>query len=136
MLGQTQATIQKAENIIMRINREMTSNPESLTSSDALCHYLKIDKPIQEIIKTNLILFHKILENKKPQSIMNQIKIPNRSCGKLYVKDYPIYERSQRSPLAAGLKLLNAVDPDTKILPNKVLKRKLKTHEVKYSIFK
>ena len=136
MLGQTQSIIHKAENIIMRINRSMTTNPEALSSSDALCNYLKIDKPIQEMIKSNLILFHKIFEVKKPESIINQIQIPNRSCGSRFIKNYPVSDRSQRTPLAAGLKLYNTIHPDVRILPNRILKKKLKTHDIKYSIFK
>ena len=62
MLGQNQAIIHKAETPIMKINQYMTSNPVGLKSTEALCNYIKIDSPQQEIRRSNLTLIYKIVE--------------------------------------------------------------------------
>ena len=90
MLGQNQQIMHKAQTLIMRINRYMTSNPEGLKSSEALCKSIGIDEPLQEILKSNFKLIHKMIKARKPQSIMEEIKFPSRSCRHLSIKNYPL----------------------------------------------
>ena len=114
----------------------MTSNPKGLRSDKAICHFINTDQPRQDLIKSNLILTHKILERKKPEQILNQIVFPSRSCGQVRIRDYPQSERAKRSPLAAGLRLYIAIPQDFKVLPNKILKQKLRKIEINYPLFK
>ena len=72
----------------------------------------------------------------KPQSIIEEIKFPSRSCGHLNIKNYPLSERSKRSPLYSGLRLYNAIPMDFKVLPQKVLKKRLKKYDIDYNPFK
>merc|ERR1711954_433095 len=67
MVGQNQTIIHKAEAILGRINKYMTFNHNQLSNSEALCHYLKIDTPRQEILKSNFKLTHKMIKSKKPE---------------------------------------------------------------------
>ena len=136
MIGQSQAVMHKAEVILMRINRQMTSNPLGLISRNAICNYLKIDTPRQDIIKSNFTLIHKFLKRKQPEQILNKLQIPKRSSGKIYVKGKNKSERTRRSPLDAGIQLYNALPQNVKVLPCKVLKKKLKNLDIKYSPFK
>ena len=136
MIGQNQQILHKAESIIMRINRLMTSNPEGLRSDEAICKYVGVDQPRQDILKSNFLMIHKILEKMKPDQIINHLNFPNRICGQITIKNYPQSERSKRSPLYSGLKLYNAIPQNYRILPNKVLKKKLQKLEIKYSPYK
>ena len=133
MLGQNQKILHKAETVIMRINRYMTSNPLGLSSSEALCNYIGVDQPIQDIIKSNFKLMHKMIKDRKPESIMDQVKFPSRSCGQTQIRNYPISERSKRSPLFSGLRLYNAISAGIKILPQKKIKRLLKKGDISYN---
>ena len=116
----------------MRVNRAMTSNPQGLRSTEALCNFIGIDKPNQDILKANLILIHKMIKAKKPQSILNQLRFPSRSCGFIKIRDFPLTEHSKRSALNSGLNLYNAIHQDYKVLPNKSLKKKLKKMDIDY----
>ena len=133
MLGQNQRIFHKAETVIMRINRYMTTNPLGLSSSEALCNYLGIDQPIQEIMKSNFKLMHKMIKSKKPESILDQMKFLSRSCGQIQIRNYPISEKSKRSPLYSGLRLYNAMSADVKILPHKKIKILLKKGDISYN---
>ena len=117
----------------MRITRYMTSNPLDLKSSEALCNFIGIDQPIQEIIKSNFKLMHKMVKAGKPESILDQLKFQSRACGHIQIRDYPISERSKRTPLFAGLILYNAIPADIKILPHKKIKRLLKKGDISYN---
>ena len=77
-----------------------------------------------------------MIRAKKPQSIMDEIKFPSRSCGHLSIKNYPQSERSRRSPLSAGLRLYNAIPLDVRILPQKALRKKLRKYDIDYNPFK
>ena len=99
MIGQNQQILHKAESIIMRINRLMTSNPEGLRSDEAICKYVGVDQPRQDILKSNFLMIHKILEKMKPDQIINHLNFPNRICGQITIKNYPASDRSKRSPL-------------------------------------
>ena len=136
MIGKPQSVIQKLSTILMRINRQMTSNPLGLISRNAICNYLKIDTPRQDIIKSNFSLMHKFIKRKQPEQIINKLQIPKRSSAKIFVKGQNKSERSRRSPLDAGIRLYNALPQNIKVLPCKILKKKLKTLEIKYSPFK
>ena len=107
-----------------------------LKSKSALCHYLGIDTPDQDIIKANFLLTHKMISSNQPKQILDQINIPRRSCGKLYFKGKFQSERAKRSPIVAGISLYNALPQSIKILPHKKLKLKLKKLEIKYSMYK
>ena len=126
MPGQTQHIINKAETILMCINRCITSNPEWLRSNNVLCNYISADAPSQDTINSNLILMHKMFQNKKPDQIVNHLNFLKRSFGKVNVKDYPLSYRSRRSPLVAGVQLNNAIPQNYRIFPKKMLKKKLK----------
>ena len=111
----------------MRINCQMTLNPLGLRSSEALCIFIGIDEPLQEIIKSNFKTIHKMIKSGKPRSILDQLQFPTRSCGYIQIKDYPLSEKSKRSPLYSGIKLYNAVPANFKILPHKVVKKNSKS---------
>merc|ERR1711954_219148 len=133
MLGQNQRILHKAETILMCINRQMTYNPLGLSSSEALCKYIGIDQPIQEILKSNFKLMHKMIKAKEPQSILDQLRFPSRSCGFIQIRDYPVTERSKRSPLFYSLKLYNAISPDIRILPPMRIKSLMKKSNISYN---
>ena len=120
----------------MSINRQMTSNPEGLRSTTALCRYLQIDEPRQELIKHNFCLMHKIIQNRRPQDIMDKLVLPRRKCGKIYIKGSKYSQRSKRSPIVAGVELYNAIPAEFKALPHKMMKKRLKKLTVNYSLFK
>ena len=114
----------------------MTCNPQGLNSTKALCHFLKIDSPRQEILKSNFKLMHKMLKSGQPKHIMDKLIIPKRSKSMIYVKGHFQTERAKRSPLSAGIRLYNAISPDIKVLPQKQLKKKLKKHDIDYPLYK
>ena len=136
MIGQPQTIIQKSVTILMRINRFMSTNPEGLKSNEALCNYLNIDDPNQEIIKHNFKFMHKMLQNKQPMDIIDRLKIPKRSCSRIYIKGSNYTQRSKRSPIFAGVELYNAMPASLKYLPHKQMKKKLKKVNINYSLFK
>ena len=136
MIGESQQVIQRLTTILMRINRNMTTNPEGLRSSSALCKYLGIDEPKQELIKHNFTLFHKIIQHKQPEDIMSKLKMPRRRIGKVYISGSNMSMRSQRSPIMAGIQLYYAIPPDFRALPHKLMKRKLTKLQINYSMFK
>ena len=136
MIGQAQNVVQRLAAVIMRINRQMTDNPQGLKSTSALWEFLDIDEPKQEMIKHNFALFHKIIQTKQPDDIIQKLKIPKRRTGKIYIKGTNMSQRSQRSPIMAGINLFNAIPPDFRSLPHKLMKQKLKKIQINYSLFK
>ena len=86
MIGQPQAILNKGESLMMRINKTMTSNPEGLQSHAAICKAINMDEPRQDIVKSSFTLIHKMIQRKQLEQILNQINIPERSNGKVYVK--------------------------------------------------
>merc|ERR1711954_437740 len=133
MVGQSQQVIQKLSAVIMPINKQMTTNPEGLRSTSALCKSLNIDEPKQELIKNNFSLFHKIIQTKRPDDIIDKLIIPNRRAKKVYVKGTKYTQRSQKSPIISGINLYNAIPPDFKALPHKMMKQKLRKITINYS---
>ena len=95
MLGQSQQIIHNPETILMRINHWMTSNPEGLRSKNALCHYLDIDTPRPEIVKSNFILMHKMIRSKMPEKILSHLILPRRSSGKMHIRGIFYTERAK-----------------------------------------
>ena len=136
MVGQAQQVVQRLAAVIMRINRQMTDNPQGLRSTSALCKFLDIDEPKQEMIKHNFALFHKIIQNKQPDDILQKLILPKRRTGKIYIRGTKMSQRSQRSPIMAGINLFNAIPSDFCSLPHKMMKRKLKKLHINYSLFK
>ena len=114
----------------------MTCNPQGLNSTEALCHFLKINTPRQEILKSNFKLMHKMIKSNQPKHIMDKLILPKRSNGMIYVKGHFQTERAKRSPLCAGIRLFNAIPPNFKVLPHKMVKKKLRKLDIEYSVHK
>ena len=136
VLGQPQSVIQRACSIIMRVNKVMFSNVEGLRSSTAICKKLNIDDPRQDLIKSSLKFIHKILENQKPDQIINSLKLPRQKTGKVYLQDGIRSVRNSRSPINASIELFNAIPADFRMIQHKRLKSKLKKVNIQYSLFK
>ena len=114
----------------------MTSNLEGLRKTEALCNKLKIDQPRQEIIKSAFKFIHKIIEKKKPRHIIDKLKIPKRITGRVYLKGGTKSVRANRSPINASVELYNTIPPNFRVLPHSKMKKRLKTVDIKYSLFK
>ena len=76
----------------MKINR----NPEGLRKNVAICKSIQIDEPRQDIIKSSITLIHEMIQAKQPDQILNQINMPKRSSGNVYVKGNLYSARSRR----------------------------------------
>ena len=126
VLGQSQQIIQRACTLIMRVNRAMLTNIEGLRSTSAICKKLNIHEPQQELVKSSFSHIHKIIENKKPQQIIDKLNLPKRSTGKVYIKGGIRSVRSSRSHINAAIDLYNAIPSDFRTLKHKKLKSKLK----------
>ena len=135
-LGQPQSIIQRACAILMRINRKMFSNQEGLRSTSAICNKLNIDEPRQEILKASFKLIHKMIETKKPDQIIAQLKIPARKSSRVYMRDGRRSLRATRSPLNAAVDQYNAIPPSFRALRHKKLKKEIKKVTIDYSLFK
>ena len=135
-LGQPQSIIYRAASQIQKVNRFMTTNPEGLKSISALCRYLDIDDPLQDIVKSSFTFIHKIIQTKRPEQIIDQLNIPRRSSAKIYFKGKPNSLRSRRTPINSCIDLYNAIPMDFKLLPHKKMKSKLKNLKINYSIYK
>ena len=72
-MGQPQAIIYKAASLVMRVNRYMTTNPEGSKSNSALCKYLKIDEPLQDLIISSFYFIHKVIQTKSPDKIIKNL---------------------------------------------------------------
>ena len=120
----------------MRVNKSMFSNVEGLRSTNAICNKLKIDDPRQDLIKASFKFIHKIIENKKPDQIVRNLKIPKRKTSKVYLAGGTRSIRNIRSPINSAVELYNAIPPDVRMLSHKKLKTKLKRVNIQYSIFK
>ena len=136
VLGQSQNIIQRACALIMRANRAMFTNIDGLRSTSAICNKLKIDEPRQELVKACFSHIHKIIENKKPQQIVDKLKLPSRSSGKVYLKGGIRSVRSSKSHINAAIELYNAIPADFRTLKHKKMKSKLKKVNIQYSVFK
>ena len=136
ILGQPQSVIQRACAIMMNINRQMFTNTEGLRSTTAICRKISIDEPRQDIIKASFKLIHKMVENRKPKQIVDQIRIPVRKSSKIYMRDGIESLRASRSPLNASVELYNAIPPSFRAMKHKRLKKELKKVTIDYSMFK
>ena len=136
IMGQPQSVIQRACSLIMRVNKAMFTNTEGLRSSAAICKKLKIDDPRQDLIKSSFKFIHKIIENHKPDQIVNNLKLPKRKTGKVYLQGGTRSIRNTRSPINASIELFNAIPPDFRTIKHKRLKSKLKKVNIEYSLFK
>ena len=123
ILGQPQSIMSRACAIIMRTNHEMFKNIEGLRSTSAICNYLKIYDPRQDITKTSFKQIHKIIENRKPEHIVSQLKIPKRKSGKVYLRGGVKSIRSSHSPIHASIELFNAIPPAFRALKHKKNKK-------------
>ena len=114
----------------------MFSNIEGLRSTNAICNKLKIDDPRQDLIKSSFKFIHKIIENQKPEQIVENLRIPKRKTGKVYLAGGTRSIRNTRSPINSSVELFNAIPPDFRMLNHKKLKTKLKKVNIQYSLFK
>ena len=136
IIGQPQSIIQRACAILMNINRKMFTNIEGLRSTSAICRKLNLDEPRQEILKSGFKLIHKMIETRKPEQIVNKLKIPSRKSSKVYMRDGIRSVRASRSPLNAALELYNAIPANFRVMNHKKMKRDLKKVSISYSLFK
>ena len=114
----------------------MHINTQGLRSTPAICRQLQVDEPRQELIKTSFAYIHKIIEQKKPEQIISNLKLPSRKSGKVYIRGGARSVRNIRTPIDAAVELYNAIPSDFRILKHKKLKRRLKKVEIQYSLFK
>ena len=114
----------------------MFDNRECLCSTSAICKKLNIDEPRQEILKASFKLIHKMIETRKPDQIIAQLKISARKTSRVYMRDGIRSVRASRSPLNAAVELYNAIPPSFRALRHKKLKKEIKKVTIYYSLFK
>ena len=131
-LGQKKTTLMRLEVIIKRILRWTLKEPTYMVATRVICQKLQTDLPEQMILKNNLKYIHRIMTEGKVEQILNELKIPERSSSKIYMKN-PSKE-TNKSSLEHQIDMYNALPNSLRILQPNKLKRKLRKSEFKLAL--
>ena len=122
--GQTQTVKETINTVIMRCNREIHKGNTFKVNNKRVCKEIKVDEPMQLILKQGILFIHKVLFNQYPPSILEEVCLPKSERNVEISMHYiPKTDTGKKTCIYANIALYNSLNESLKSMPPKALKR-------------
>ena len=130
--GQTEWTQRKITSILIKCNREIYRKNWFKVSNQKICRDILVDLPEEMLRKSTLRFFHKLVWNKKPIQLYENLKFntKHRECSKISIKNPMRKQANRRTALYVGLDLYNNLKHGYKLTHPRQFKKQLKKMKV------